>query len=271
MWEAQYGDFINGAQIVLDEYLTSGRAKWGMAPSLVLLLPHGYEGQGPDHSSARLERFLNAAADTNMRIVNCTTAAQYFHVLRRQALLLTTDPLPLVVMTPKSLLRHPMTASAPAELAEGRFQMVIDDPVASAGEGAAARAVQRQGRRRSPDERAAQRQRQRGDRAGRAALPVPGRRHPEGHRRLPEAARGLLGARGAGKHGRVGIRAPAARERSSTRGGRCATSAASATPARRRVRRAGTRRTSGRSWRKRSKPRPRRRNWIAFCPSKCRE
>jgi 2-oxoglutarate dehydrogenase E1 component len=127
LWEAQYGDFINGAQIVLDEYLTSGRAKWGMAPSLVLLLPHGYEGQGPDHSSARLERFLNAAADTNMRIVNCTTAAQYFHLLRRQALLLTTDPLPLVVMTPKSLLRHPFTASAPAELAEGRFQRVIDD------------------------------------------------------------------------------------------------------------------------------------------------
>ena len=127
MWEAQYGDFINGAQIVLDEYLTSGRAKWGLAPSLVLLLPHGYEGQGPDHSSARLERFLNAAADTNIRIVNCTTAAQYFHVLRRQASLLSTDPLPLVVMTPKSLLRHPMTASAPAELAEGKFQLVIDD------------------------------------------------------------------------------------------------------------------------------------------------
>ena len=127
MWEAQYGDFINGAQIMLDEYLTSGRAKWGMAPSLVLLLPHGYEGQGPDHSSARLERFLNAAADTNMRIANCTTAAQYFHLLRRQALLLKTDPLPLVVMTPKSLLRHPLTASAPAELAEGRFQLVIDD------------------------------------------------------------------------------------------------------------------------------------------------
>ena len=88
MWEAQYGDFINGAQIILDEYLTSSRAKWGMSPSLVLLLPHGYEGQGPDHSSARLERFLNAAADTNIRVVNCTTAAQYFHVLRRQALLL---------------------------------------------------------------------------------------------------------------------------------------------------------------------------------------
>ena len=132
LWEAQYGDFINGAQIILDEYLTSGRAKWGMAPSLVLLLPHGYEGQGPDHSSARLERFLNAAADTNMRIANCTTAAQYFHLLRRQAMLLTTDPLPLVVMTPKSLLRHPFTASMPSELAEGFFQPVIDDEPAAA-------------------------------------------------------------------------------------------------------------------------------------------
>ena len=132
MWEAQYGDFINGAQIILDEYLTSGRAKWGMAPSLVLLLPHGYEGQGPDHSSARLERFLNAAADTNMRIANCTTAAQYFHLLRRQALLLKTDPLPLVVMTPKSLLRHPFTASTPAELAEGAFLSVINDDAAMA-------------------------------------------------------------------------------------------------------------------------------------------
>ncbi len=129
MWEAQYGDFINGAQIILDEYMTSGRAKWGMAPSLVLLLPHGYEGQGPDHSSARLERFLNAAADTNMRIANCTTSAQYFHLLRRQAMLLTTDPLPLVVMTPKSLLRHPFTASAPVEFAEGSFQSVIDDQI----------------------------------------------------------------------------------------------------------------------------------------------
>jgi 2-oxoglutarate dehydrogenase E1 component len=127
LWEAQYGDFINGAQVVLDEFVTSGRTKWGLTPSLVFLLPHGYEGQGPDHSSARLERFLQAAADTNMRIANCTTAAQYFHLLRRQALLLDTDPLPLVVLTPKSLLRHTLTASAPRELAEGRFQLVIDD------------------------------------------------------------------------------------------------------------------------------------------------
>ncbi|MEZ5419426.1 MAG: 2-oxoglutarate dehydrogenase E1 component [Vicinamibacterales bacterium] len=127
MWEAQYGDFINGAQTILDEYLMSGRAKWGLAPSIVLLLPHGYEGQGPDHSSARVERFLQLAADTNVRIVNCTTAAQYFHVLRRQALLLGTDPLPLVMLTPKSLLRHPLVASPAREFAEGRFRKVIDD------------------------------------------------------------------------------------------------------------------------------------------------
>jgi 2-oxoglutarate dehydrogenase E1 component len=130
LWEAQYGDFINGAQVVLDEYVTSARAKWGLTPSLGFLLPHGYEGQGPDHSSARLERFLQSAADTNMRIANCTTAAQYFHLLRRQALLLDTDPLPLILLTPKSLLRHALTASAPRELAEGRFQLVIDDDAA---------------------------------------------------------------------------------------------------------------------------------------------
>jgi 2-oxoglutarate dehydrogenase E1 component len=128
LWEAQYGDFINGAQVMLDEFITSGRAKWGLTPSLVMLLPHGYEGQGPDHSSARLERFLQSAADLNIRVANCTTAAQYFHLLRRQALLLATDPLPLVVLTPKSLLRHPFVASTPRELAEGRFQAVIDDP-----------------------------------------------------------------------------------------------------------------------------------------------
>lgn len=132
VWEAQYGDFINGAQVMLDEFVTSGRAKWGLTPSLVFLLPHGYEGQGPDHSSARPERFLQAAADINLRLVNCTTAAQYFHLLRRQALLLDTDPLPLFVLTPKSLLRHPAVASAPRELAEGRFLSVIDDVEARA-------------------------------------------------------------------------------------------------------------------------------------------
>jgi 2-oxoglutarate dehydrogenase E1 component len=127
VWEAQYGDFINSAQTMIDEFIASARAKWGLTPSLVLLLPHGYEGQGPDHSSGRPERFLQLAAETNVRIANCTTAAQYFHLLRRQAWLLKSDPLPLVVLTPKSLLRHPLVASPPRALAEGRFQPVIDD------------------------------------------------------------------------------------------------------------------------------------------------
>lgn len=127
VWEAQYGDFINGAQTMIDEYVVSARGKWGLRPSLVLLLPHAHEGQGPDHASARPERFLQLAADINVRIANCTTAAQYFHLLRRHAALLTVDPLPLVVLTPKSLLRHAMVASAARELAEGRFRMVIPD------------------------------------------------------------------------------------------------------------------------------------------------
>ena len=127
IWEGQYGDFINGAQVILDQFVTSARAKWGQTPSLVLLLPHGYEGQGPEHSSARPERILGAGADINLRLANCTTAAQFFHLLRRQALLLTTDPLPLIVLTPKSLLRHPLVASAPREFAEGAWRPVIDD------------------------------------------------------------------------------------------------------------------------------------------------
>ena len=98
----------------------------------MLLLPHGYEGQGPEHSSARVERFLEAAADINLRIANCTTSAQYFHLLRRQAALLLPDPLPLVVLTPKSLLRHPMVASRPLDLSEGRWQPVLTDPEALA-------------------------------------------------------------------------------------------------------------------------------------------
>lgn len=132
LWEAQYGDFINTAQAMIDEFLVSGRAKWEQTPSLVLLLPHGYEGQGPDHSSARLERFLQLAAETNMRVAYPTTAAQYFHLLRRQALLLRTDPLPLIVMTPKSLLRHRLAGSSLEELANGSWQRVIGDDQADA-------------------------------------------------------------------------------------------------------------------------------------------
>ena len=128
LWEAQYGDFVNNAQTMLDEFLLAGRAKWGLTPSLVMLLPHGNEGMGPDHSSARIERFLNLAAETNVRIAYPSTAAQYFHLLRRQALLLGTDPLPLIVFTPKGLLRHPLVASPAKLLAESSWQSVIDDP-----------------------------------------------------------------------------------------------------------------------------------------------
>lgn len=128
LWEGQFGDFANGAQVIIDQFISSGRAKWGQLPALVLLLPHGYEGQGPEHSSARLERYLQLAADDNIRVANCTSAGQYFHLLRRQAALLTSDPRPLIVMSPKSLLRHPRAGSSLQELAEGQFLRVIDDP-----------------------------------------------------------------------------------------------------------------------------------------------
>ncbi len=130
LWEAQFGDFANGAQVIIDQFIASGNAKWQQTPSLVLLLPHGYEGQGPEHSSARLERFLQLAANDNMRIAYCSTAAQYFHILRRQAGLLWDAPRPLVLMTPKGLLKvdTPPVASSLQELTEGAFQPVLDDP-----------------------------------------------------------------------------------------------------------------------------------------------
>ena len=127
IWEAQYGDFINAAQAMIDEFVVSGKAKWEQTPSLVLLLPHGYEGQGPDHSTGRLERFLQMAAKTSIRIAYPTTAGQYFHLLRRQAAVLREDPLPLIVMSPKSLLRHPASASTPNELATGEWRRVLND------------------------------------------------------------------------------------------------------------------------------------------------
>jgi 2-oxoglutarate dehydrogenase E1 component len=125
LWEAQYGDFANGAQIVIDQFVSSGLSKWRETSRLTLLLPHGYEGNGPEHSSARLERFLQLGAQENLRIVNCTTSGQYFHLLRRQALIATARP--LVVMTPKGLLRLKDAASTLDELAHGGFRPVIDD------------------------------------------------------------------------------------------------------------------------------------------------
>jgi 2-oxoglutarate dehydrogenase E1 component len=125
LWEAQYGDFANGAQIVIDQFISSGLSKWRETSRLTLLLPHGYEGNGPEHSSARLERFLQLGAQENLRVANCTTAAQYFHLLRRQAL----DPVarPLVVVTPKGLLRLKEASSHLADLADGGFRPVLDD------------------------------------------------------------------------------------------------------------------------------------------------
>jgi 2-oxoglutarate dehydrogenase E1 component len=126
LWEAQFGDFVNGAEIVLDQFVVAGLSKWGQTSRLTLLLPHGYEGNGPEHSSARLERFLQLAAQENIRIANTTTAGQHFHLLRRQAL----DPSarPLVVMTPKGLLRLRQTLVTLEDLAAGTFQPVLDDP-----------------------------------------------------------------------------------------------------------------------------------------------
>src|SRR6185436_15911518 len=126
LWEAQFGDFGNSAQVIIDSFIVSAEAKWGQMSRLTLLLPHGYEGSGPEHSSARIERFLALAAEGNIRIANPTTAAQYFHLLRRQALI--RKPRPLIVFTPKGLLRLDRAAATPQQLTEEHFHFILDDP-----------------------------------------------------------------------------------------------------------------------------------------------
>jgi 2-oxoglutarate dehydrogenase E1 component len=126
MWEGQFGDFVNGAQIVIDQYIVAAEDKWKQANGLVMLLPHGFEGQGPEHSSARIERFLQMCAEDNIQVVNATTAAQYFHVLRRQ--LIRDVRKPLVIFTPKQPLRMKESRSHINEFTTGSFQEVLDDP-----------------------------------------------------------------------------------------------------------------------------------------------
>ncbi len=130
LWEAQFGDFANAAQVIIDSFIVSGEAKWGQTSRLTLLLPHGYEGSGPEHSSARIERFLALGAEGNIRIANPTTAAQYFHLLRRQALI--RKPRPLIIFTPKGLLRLDRAAASLEQLTDSHFHFIIDDPKATA-------------------------------------------------------------------------------------------------------------------------------------------
>ena len=207
LWEAQFGDFVNSAQVIIDQFIVSGLAKWGQTSRLTLLLPHGYEGSGPEHSSGRVERFLQACAEGNIRVANCTTPAQYFHLLRRQAMV--SKPRPLVLMTPKSLLRLPAATSTMDELANGGFKP-RDRRRRAAGRargGDEARAVLGQGLLRHRRARGAARGRAHRGRARGDALPVPGGAAHGADDLLPEPGAPRVGAGGAAQHGRARVHA----------------------------------------------------------------
>ena len=209
LWEAQFGDFVNGAQVIIDQFITSGLAKWGQTSRLTLLLPHAYEGSGPEHSSARLERFLQLAAEGEIRVANPTTPAQYFHLLRRQARIAKQRP--LVCMTPKGLLRLPLAASRPEEFAEGRFRPVLADPTADPER--VTRLVLCSGKMYYDLIASADREESPEVAIGRVELlyPFPQGELLEPDRVLPEPRRGRLGSGGAAQHGRARVHvAPAA-------------------------------------------------------------
>ena len=201
LWEAQFGDFGNSAQVIVDQFIAAGESKWGQTTRLTLLLPHGYEGSGPEHSSARIERFLQLAAEGNMRLANPTTAAQYFHLLRRQARIAKARP--MVVFTPKGLLRLNDASSKLSDLTEGGFQYVIEDPErrrAPRGD-QAPRALLRARLLRPQRARPARGRLRRRDRPGRAHLPVPEGAAPGADRQVPERRAGDLVPGGAPEHG----------------------------------------------------------------------